>query len=201
MTKEQKEEVKKAHLLLTFFNAMQPGVFMVSGWDLVGAYPLKPEQVKELIKDGDNRWINRGAYDLLGNNPNKKFSPSKLPRAQTLYGSLKEQLRDPHSYVSILKRWLKARKDYKINLAWPVDILKVDNSSLYIATYKLHNKSFLIVAMNFSKKPATQTIELSQIKHTKAKDIITGKREDKKYFSEIYNLKLDAFGTKAIIFD
>ena len=48
------------------YNAMQPGVFALSGWDLVGALTLPAESVKTLLADGDTRWINRGAYDLLG---------------------------------------------------------------------------------------------------------------------------------------
>ena len=55
-----------AHLLLAMYNAMQPGVFALSGWDLVGALPLPGEAVQTLLADGDTRWINRGAYDLLG---------------------------------------------------------------------------------------------------------------------------------------
>ena len=30
------ERVKDAHLLLAMFNALQPGVFALSGWDLWG---------------------------------------------------------------------------------------------------------------------------------------------------------------------
>ncbi|NGX64028.1 MAG: hypothetical protein KR126chlam6_01452 [Candidatus Anoxychlamydiales bacterium] len=199
MTKDQKALVKKAHLLLTFFNAIQPGVFMVSGWDLVGAYPLKPSQVKDLIKDGDNRWINRGAYDLLGDST-KDVSASNLPKAKTLYGSLPEQLSDPSSYVSILKKMLKVRKDYKINLAWPVDVLDVKNKALYIATYKLQDKSLLVVALNFSNKSIEEDIEIAQIKYARAKNIITNKKEAKKIFSNKFKVKLDGFEAKAIVF-
>ncbi|MCL4357875.1 hypothetical protein M1512_03210 [Patescibacteria group bacterium] len=42
------------------------GVFALSGWDLVGALPLPPDSISKLIKSGNTRWINRGAYDLLG---------------------------------------------------------------------------------------------------------------------------------------
>ena len=37
LTDEQVEQIKQAHLLLAMFNALQPGVFALSGWDLVGA--------------------------------------------------------------------------------------------------------------------------------------------------------------------
>ena len=36
----KKERVRRAHLLLAMFNALQPGVFALSGWDLVGALPI-----------------------------------------------------------------------------------------------------------------------------------------------------------------
>ena len=40
-TEEQKKQIKRAHLLVAMANAMQPGVFSLSMWDLVGTLPLK----------------------------------------------------------------------------------------------------------------------------------------------------------------
>jgi hypothetical protein len=40
LTSEQVEQIKRRHLLLAMFNALQPGVFALSGWDLVGALTL-----------------------------------------------------------------------------------------------------------------------------------------------------------------
>src|SRR5699024_8978544 len=45
---ERLERVRSAHLLLAAFNALQPGVFALSGWDLVGALPLAREEVPDL---------------------------------------------------------------------------------------------------------------------------------------------------------
>ena len=95
---------------------------------------------------------------------------------------------------------LKARKDYQVNLSLPIDIIDVKNSSLYIATYKLVDKSFLMVALNFSNKALQEEIDISQIKHTRAKNIITNKKEVKKFFSSKFDVKLDGFEAKAIIF-
>ncbi|HEU64302.1 MAG TPA: maltose alpha-D-glucosyltransferase [Chlamydiae bacterium] len=199
MTEDQKLLVQKAHQLLTFYNAMQPGIFMISGWDLVGAYPLKVSQIKELLEDGDCRWTNRGAYDLLGTS-DEIISPSNLPKAKTLYGSLPEQLKDPSSYASFVKNMLKARKEYKINLATQVKILDVKNSSLFLAMYQLQDKSYLLVALNFSKEKAQEEFEIPQIKFKSAKNIITNKKEDKSFFSSKFNIKLDGFEAKAIVF-
>lgn len=49
------ELIKRVHLLLVMVNAFQPGVFALSGWDLVGALPLPLDDVRELVADGDTR--------------------------------------------------------------------------------------------------------------------------------------------------
>src|SRR5262249_32613455 len=36
LTPAEREKIKRLHLLLAFYNAFQPGVFALSGWDLVG---------------------------------------------------------------------------------------------------------------------------------------------------------------------
>ena len=48
--------------MLAMFNAWQPGVFALSGWDLCGALTLDPAMLGDLVADGDTRWIHRGAY-------------------------------------------------------------------------------------------------------------------------------------------
>ena len=74
------------------FNALQPGVFALSGWDLVGALTLDRKQVAGLVGDGDTRWIHRSAYDLMDYRPEATESLSKMPRGTSLYGSLPDQL-------------------------------------------------------------------------------------------------------------
>jgi trehalose synthase len=67
-SRDEREQIQKAHLLLAAANAMQPGVFSLSSWDLVGALPIPEMSVAERMKDGDYRWINRGGVDLMGAN-------------------------------------------------------------------------------------------------------------------------------------
>ncbi|EPM96720.1 glycosidase, partial [Pseudomonas syringae pv. actinidiae ICMP 19070] len=86
------QQIQHIHLLLVMYNAMQPGVFALSGWDLVGALTLPAEQVEHLMQDGDTRWVHRGAYDLVDLDPEAEFSAGDMPRPKTLYGSLVSQL-------------------------------------------------------------------------------------------------------------
>src|SRR4051794_34592545 len=97
LTAEEIERVKDAHLLLAMFNALQPGVFALSGWDLMGMLTIPADQVADLIRWGDTRWINRGAHDLMGVNPGATRSEAGLPTGCSLYGTLPEQLADPRS--------------------------------------------------------------------------------------------------------
>ena len=99
---DQVETIKDAHLLLAMFNAWQPGVFALSGWDLVGALTLERKQVAALLASGDTRWIHRSAYDLMDYRPDATESTSKMPRGISLYGTLPDQLADPRSFASRL---------------------------------------------------------------------------------------------------
>ncbi len=54
----------------------------LSGWDLVGALPVAHDRVADLIANGDTRWINRGAYDLMDVNTTASASGAGLPKAQ-----------------------------------------------------------------------------------------------------------------------
>src|SRR3712207_2369440 len=93
---EATERIKKAHLLLAMFNAWQPGVFALSGWDLCGMLTLEQSKVAPLLATGDTRWIHRSAYDLMGYG-NDHFNG--MPRGRSLYGPLPRQLEDPESFT------------------------------------------------------------------------------------------------------
>lgn len=142
-------------------SAMQPGVFSLSSWDLVGALPLPAQSVAPLLEDHDYRWINRGAVDLLGVNPRAERSAWGLPRAQSLYGSLPDQLKDPQSFASQLKRILAARKRSGIALGQLIAIPAVKHSGLCVLVFKLEDGSYAITALNFARDSVRESLDLS----------------------------------------
>jgi trehalose synthase len=79
----QVEKIKRAHLLLAMFNAWQPGVVAVSGWDLCGMLTLERSKVPRLLASGDTRWIHRAAYDLMDYRPEARHQPVRIPAATT----------------------------------------------------------------------------------------------------------------------
>jgi trehalose synthase len=149
LTREQVEQIKQAHLLLAMFNALQPGVFALSGWDLCGMLTLDRKQVNWLLADGDTRWIHRAAYDLMDYRPHAHESLSKMPRGVSLYGSLPAQLRESTSFARRLGEILAVRKRYGIAASIQLDVPHVSNKAMLVMVHQLTDAEQVTV-LNFS---------------------------------------------------
>ena len=148
---EQKQKIKQLHLLLAMFNALQPGVFALSGWDMVGALTIDPRDIPELLEDGDTRWINRGSYDLLDNAPDATCSFTGMPKATAVYGSISGQLKDEKSFARQLQKILAIRDSYGIALADQVDIPDVSHEGVLVMVHQLEAENMKqLTVLNFS---------------------------------------------------
>ena len=167
---EQKALIQQLHLLLVVYSAFQPGVFALSGWDLVGALPLAPAEVAELMVDGDTRWINRGGYDLLG-----KGGSAELPTAPSLYGPLTQQLAESNSFASQLKRLLALREQHQIFAAEQIGVL--GEGALLVMVQRLPvSGAIQLTAINFSSEPLRQTVTLPRPIQGNLQDMVTGEK-------------------------
>jgi trehalose synthase len=162
LTPDQTEQIKQAHLLLAMYNALQPGVFALSGWDLVGALTLDRKQVSWLLKEGDTRWIHRSAYDLMDYRPDATESLSKLPRGTSLYGSLRTQLKDPNSFACRLRDMLAVRKRYGIATATQVDVPPVSHKAMLVLVHQLTDAEQVTV-LNFSAESISGSVISEQL--------------------------------------
>jgi trehalose synthase len=166
MTDEDVERVKRSHLLLAMYNAFQPGVFALSGWDLTGMLTTDPTQVADLIADGDTRWINRGAHDLMGTNPKAERSEGGLPRARSLYGTLPNQLNDRSSFARRLRRIIRIRRRYRIPIATQIDVPVVSHRSLLVMVHRLEDANLQVTVLNFGPEPVVGTIRSEHLPPT-----------------------------------
>jgi trehalose synthase len=147
---EQIEKIKKVHLLLAMFNAWQPGVFALSGWDLCGMLTLDQSMVSDLVAEGDTRWIHRSAYDLMNYRPEGAGQGSSMPSARCLYGSLPAQLADPTSFASELSRILAVRKQCGIATGRQVEIAQTTSVGLLAMIHQLDAGRLQVTLLNFS---------------------------------------------------
>ncbi|WP_461190453.1 maltose alpha-D-glucosyltransferase [Arthrobacter sp. Z4-13] len=158
LTVEQSETVREAHLLLAMYNALQPGVFALSGWDMVGMTTLDRAQVGELTAQGDTRWINRGAHDLMGTNAEATVSASGMPRARSLYGPLPEQLKDGKSFARRLQKILKVREEWGIATSLLLDVPDVSHRCLLVMVHRLASGQIQVTVLNFSGESVTGSV-------------------------------------------
>ncbi|KPY36129.1 maltose alpha-D-glucosyltransferase [Pseudomonas syringae] len=188
------QQIQHIHLLLVMYNAMQPGVFALSGWDLVGALTLPAEQVDHLMQDGDTRWVHRGAYDLVDLDPEAEFSAGDMPRPKTLYGSLVSQLQRPDSFASQLKKILAVRRAYDIAASRQILIPEVEHPGLLVMVHELPaGKGTQITALNFSAETIVETLQLPGIAPGPVVDIINERVEGDLTEQGEFTITLDAY--------
>ena len=141
----------------------------------MGALPLRADQVGELIAEGDTRWIERGAYDLINVNPEAQHSSAGLPRARTLYGPLNEQLQDPNSFANQLKHLLAVRQSYGLYAARQTAIPDVENPALLVMVHELPDgRGMQVTALNFGAEPLEEIITLEHVQTGPVVDMLTG---------------------------
>ena len=155
---EQVEKIKKLHVLLAMFNAWQPGVFAISGWDLVGSLTIDPDTIPHLLEDGDTRWINRGAYDLMNRNVEANESFAKIPKAVSLYGSLPDQLKDENSFARRIQQVISIRDGVGIAQAEQLDVPEVSHKGLLVMVHRLETDDLQVTVLNFSDESMTAVI-------------------------------------------
>jgi maltose alpha-D-glucosyltransferase/alpha-amylase len=130
--------------------------------------PISPDSVANLINGGgstnDWRWINRGAVDLINANPDAtKSNVLGIPKAQTLYGPVPDQLKNPDSFASQLKKMLAARKQFKIDQGTMNAVPPTGNKAVAVLEMTLPDNSFAITVLNYGKDSASVQVDLTQI--------------------------------------
>ncbi|TKV57885.1 maltose alpha-D-glucosyltransferase [Nakamurella flava] len=160
---EQIRRIRQVHLLLAMYNAWQPGVFALSGWDLCGMVTLDRSQVENLVSGGDTRWIERGAHDLMGVNPTAQGSASGIPKARSLYGTLPDQLADETSFARQLARILDVRKRHQIATSLLLDVPEVSAPGLLVLVCAAVNGPLAVTVLNFSPEPTTAVVQSSYL--------------------------------------
>jgi trehalose synthase len=199
LTNEQRQSIQKLHLLLVIYNAFQPGVFALSGWDLVGALPLPADAVAHLMGDGDTRWINRGAYDLGDVNSSAAASQAGLPKSRALYGSLPAQLAQPDSFASRLKRLLAIRQQYEIYAARQIAVPDVSNKGLLVMVHELPGGRTQLTALNFGAAPIEETVTLTGLKAGAVTNMLTGAHDGYLSADGQLILRLEGYEGKSLL--
>ena len=128
---------------------------------------------RALMADGDTRWIERGAYDLVNVNPDATASRAGLPKAPMLYGPIDEQLKRPDSFASQLQRLLAIRQSRGLYASRQVLVPEVKSAGLLVMVHELPDgKGTQVTALNFGATPIDETIKLRDVQPGAVVDMI-----------------------------
>ena len=202
LTDEEAATVREAHLLLAMYNALQPGVFALSGWDMSGMTTLEMEQVKELTSQGDTRWINRGAHDLMGTNPAADASASGMPLARSLYGPLPEQLKDENSFARRLQRILAVRERWGIATSVLLDVPDVSHRGLLVMVHRLESGMIQVTVLNFTGERIAGSVNSLHLERgAQVRDLFTD--EGVGHVDDLHSffIELDAYQGTALLIE
>lgn len=167
---KNREDLTELHLLLAFFYAMQPGVFSFSVSDLLGT--LSPQQV-----------------NLTGSNET------------TLYASVSGQLKNNRSFAHQLRKILAVRRENQLHNGELIHVPQTKQPGLIILVHQLKEGcATQLLAVNFGRTRAQQTVEMSAFKQTTAIDLMTGLAEKKPLESPLLHLDVPALTGKVILF-
>lgn len=171
------DPIRRAHLLLAMFNALQPGVFALSGWDMCGMLTLPSSDVAELMRGGDTRWIHRAGHDLMGVNEGATRSMAGMPRGRSLYGSIPEQLDDDTSFLRQLQAILRVRSHYGIATSRQVDIPEVSQKGMLVLVHQLEDPTqHQLTILNFANEDIAGTVRSEHLPPgSHVMDMFTGK--------------------------
>jgi maltose alpha-D-glucosyltransferase/alpha-amylase len=198
ITPEERSRIKDVHLLLAMFNALQPGVFALSGWDLAGMLTVDAAEVADLIADGDTRWLNRGAHDLRG--VDEPSTEGRMPAGRSLYGTLPEQLADPSSFASGLRRILEVRRRHGIATARQIDVPDVSNKAELVLVHELADGTLQITALNFSSEPIAGSVRSEALPAGAClTDMFTGEELGTVDDLHSFSLSIDAYSGRSLL--
>jgi trehalose synthase len=136
--------------------------------------------------------------DLLGM-VSKQTVDLMEPSAGTLYASLPGQFKNDKSFALRLKKMLSVRRDASIATGELIAVPKTQQPGLMILIHQLNGAQQLL-AVNFSKSKAQQTLEMPAWRNTTAIDLMTGLAEKKPLESSTLRLDLPPLTGKVILF-
>lgn len=165
-------KIRQGHMLLQFFKAMQPGVYMLAGQDITGAMPIEMRNEND-ERLNEKRLVPMGGYALLSSAESGLNGNIGLPRAKTIYGSMDAQLYDPSSFLRQLSEMIKLRESLKIAEGTVIGRLKADGEGVVALVTRLPDSNrvatragsrvYAVSVVNFNRAESAEYFDFSEI--------------------------------------
>jgi maltose alpha-D-glucosyltransferase/alpha-amylase len=146
--------------------------------------------------------------DLVGANPNATTSSLGIPKAQSLYGSLPDQLKSPSSFASQVMKMLAARKQYRVAEGQMLAVPPVGDKGVCVLIMRLpDSQNLAITALNYGRGSTSVQVNLTQVPPgipptsvagQTATDIVSGQSAGVVSDSGLLSIDLDSLSGKTL---
>lgn len=177
LTPENESAIRNGHMLLQFFKAMQPGIYMLAGQDLVGAMPVDQSYLTD-ERLRDKHLAAMGAFPLLSGAESGVYGSISLPKAKSIYGSVDMQLYHSASFLRELGELISLRQRLGIARGTVIGRLKSNNPGTSVLVTRLPRanqaasrpgaRTYAISVVNFSQTESSEYLDLSTIPELEA---------------------------------
>jgi hypothetical protein len=165
--KDKEKTLANGHALLIFFKAMQPGVLLLTGQDMVGALPLSWSSLADSSTGWDVRNAARGGYALTSSGASLVVSPQGLPRAPALYPPADRQVLQDESFLRRVGTFLRMRSQLGIAKGTIIDRLPTTGQGSIALLSRMNGQGrYLLSVCNFSRSPVTESLVLHNLPGT-----------------------------------
>lgn len=159
---DARETIRRGHLALVFFKAMQPGLLVLHGQDLAGALPLD----WHVMADSEERWdpalAPRGAYALYRTARTTVLTRQGMPRAPVAYPTPDEQLLDPHSFLNGVHAITAMRERTGIAAGRVAARLRTQGrGSIALAVELPGGRGMVVAVTNFGREAVTERLDMA----------------------------------------
>ena len=123
-----------------------------------------------------------------------------MPAGRSLYGTLSEQLADPNSFASGLRRILEVRSRHGVATARQLDVPDVSNKAELIMVHELADGLLQITALNFCSDAITGSVRSEHLPAgAKLTDMFTG--EDLGHVDDLqsFSLSIDGYSGRSLL--
>ncbi|MDR2076376.1 MAG: hypothetical protein LBP61_05535 [Desulfovibrio sp.] len=165
--KDKEKTLANGHALLIFFKAMQPGVLLLTGQDVVGALPLSWSGSADTSVGWDARNAARGGYALTSAGSSLVVTPQGLPRAPALYPPADRQVLQEESFLRRIGSFLRLRSQLGIAKGDIIERMPTAGQGSIALLSRMRGQGrYLISICNFSRTPITERLLLDNLPGT-----------------------------------
>lgn len=159
---DARDEIRRGHLALVFFKAMQPGLLVLHGQDLAGALPLDWHSMADSEERWDPALAPRGAYALYRTARTTVLTRQGMPRAPVAYPSPDEQLHDPNSFLNGVHAITAMRERTGIAAGRVAARLRTQGrGSVALAVELPGGRGMMVAVTNFGREAVTERLDMA----------------------------------------